>query len=62
MNLDFAGTPRQIQQGDVINGTVVQVRDDEVLIDIGGKSEGIIPRQELALKGVDTPPGCCQGG
>ena len=55
MNLDFAGTPRQIQQGDVINGTVVQVRDDEVLIDIGGKSEGIIPRQELALKSVDNP-------
>jgi ribosomal protein S1/(E)-4-hydroxy-3-methyl-but-2-enyl pyrophosphate reductase len=55
MNLDFAGTPRQIQQGDVIKGTVVQVRDDEVLIDIGGKSEGIIPRQELALKSVDNP-------
>ena len=54
MNLDFAGTPRQIQQGDVINGTVVQVRDDEVLIDIGGKSEGVIPRQELALKSVDN--------
>ena len=55
MNLDFAGTPRQIQQGDLISGTVVQVRDDEVLIDIGGKSEGIIPRQELALKSVDNP-------
>lgn len=55
MNLDFAGTPRQIQQGDVISGTVVQVRDDEVLIDIGGKSEGIIPRQELALKSVGHP-------
>ena len=55
MNLDFAGTPRQIQQGDVIKGTVVQVRDDEVLIDIGGKSEGIIPRQELALKSIENP-------
>ena len=55
MNLNFAGTPRQIQQGDVINGTVVQVRDDEVLIDIGGKSEGIIPRQELALKSIENP-------
>jgi len=55
MNLDFAGTPRQIQQGDVIKGTVVQVRDDEVLIDIGGKSEGIIPRQELSLKSVENP-------
>ncbi len=62
MNLDFAGTPRQIQQGDVINGTVVQVRDDEVLIDIGGKSEGIIPRQELALKDADTPQDALKEG
>jgi 4-hydroxy-3-methylbut-2-enyl diphosphate reductase len=55
MNLGLAGTPRQIKQGDVISGIVVQVRDDEVLIDIGGKSEGIVPRQELALKNVDDP-------
>jgi ribosomal protein S1/(E)-4-hydroxy-3-methyl-but-2-enyl pyrophosphate reductase len=52
MNLDL-GTPRQIKQGDLISGAVVQVRDDEVLIDIGGKSEGVIPRRELALKDAD---------
>lgn len=52
MNLDL-GTPRQIKQGDLISGAVVQVRDDEVLIDIGGKSEGVIPRRELALKNAD---------
>lgn len=55
MNLDLAGTPRRIQQGDVISGTVVQVREDEVLIDIGGKSEGVIPRQELSLKSFGHP-------
>jgi (E)-4-hydroxy-3-methyl-but-2-enyl pyrophosphate reductase len=55
MNLDLAGTPRQIQQGECLSGTVVQVREDEVLIDIGGKSEGVIPRQELSLKSVDHP-------
>ncbi|NPV28617.1 MAG: bifunctional 4-hydroxy-3-methylbut-2-enyl diphosphate reductase/30S ribosomal protein S1 [Firmicutes bacterium] len=55
MDLDLAGTPRQIQQGDLISGTVVQVRDDEVLLDIGGKSEGIIPRQELSLKNIGHP-------
>lgn len=54
MNLDL-GTPRQIQQGDIISGSVVQVRDDEVLLDIGGKSEGIIPRQELSLKNAGNP-------
>jgi ribosomal protein S1/(E)-4-hydroxy-3-methyl-but-2-enyl pyrophosphate reductase len=50
MNLNL-GTTKQIQQGDVISGTVVQVKEDEVLIDIGGKSEGVIPRQELENKG-----------
>ncbi len=54
MNLDL-GTPRQIQQGDIISGSVVQVRDDEVLLDIGGKSEGVIPRQELSLKNTGNP-------
>ncbi len=48
MDLDL-GSPRQIKQGDLISGAVVQVRDDEVLIDIGGKSEGVIPRRELSL-------------
>lgn len=52
MNLDL-GTPRQIKQGDLISGAVVQVRDDEVLIDIGGKSEGVIPRRELSQKDAD---------
>lgn len=52
MNLEL-GTPRQIKQGDLINGVVVQVRDDEVLLDIGGKSEGVIPRRELSLKDSD---------
>ncbi len=52
MKLDMAA-PRQIKQGDLISGAVVQVRDDEVLIDIGGKSEGVIPRRELAMKNAD---------
>lgn len=55
MEMDLASTPRQIQQGDLISGTVVSVRDDEVLLDIGGKSEGVIPRQELSLKNISNP-------
>lgn len=62
MNLELAGTPRQIQQGDLISGTVVQVREDEVLLDIGGKSEGIIPRQELSLKNIKHPLEAVQVG
>jgi len=62
MNFELASTPRQIQQGDLISGTVVQVRDDEVLLDIGGKSEGIIPRQELSLKNIRHPLEAVQVG
>ena len=47
-------SPRQIKQGDLISGVVVQVRDDEVLLDIGGKSEGVVPRRELSLKDTDN--------
>lgn len=35
--------------GDVVKGTVVQLSEDEVLVDIGYKSEGILPRQEMIL-------------
>ena len=37
-------------RGDVIKGTVIQVLDDEVMVDVGGKSEGIIPLRELSTR------------
>ena len=37
-------------RGDIIKGTVIQVQDDEVMVDVGGKSEGIIPLREMSLK------------
>lgn len=37
-------------RGEVIKGTVVQVLDDEVMVDVGGKSEGVIPLREMSLK------------
>ncbi|MDR1159917.1 MAG: bifunctional 4-hydroxy-3-methylbut-2-enyl diphosphate reductase/30S ribosomal protein S1, partial [Syntrophomonadaceae bacterium] len=39
-------------KGDILKGTVIQVLDDEVMVDVGGKSEGIIPLKELSLKEV----------
>jgi small subunit ribosomal protein S1 len=36
-----------IQQGEVVRGTVVAISDQNVLVDIGYKSEGIVPIQEL---------------
>ena len=39
---------RQLKYGDVIEGTVMRKDRDEVLVDIGSKSEGIIPSNELS--------------
>jgi len=44
---------RSFQTGDLVKGKVVKVTSDEVLIEIGGKSEGIVPNSELAYRKVD---------
>ena len=36
--------------GDIVKGTVVRVDKDEVLLDIGYKSEGVIPSRELSIR------------
>ncbi len=41
-------------RGDVVKGTVIQVLDDEVMVDVGGKSEGVIPLRELSVKDVHS--------
>jgi len=38
------------EEGDVLMGTVVKVDRDEVLVDVGYKSEGVIPPKELAVR------------
>jgi len=38
---------KNFQPGDMVEGTIVQINNDEVLVDIGGKSEGIVPLTEL---------------
>lgn len=44
-------------RGDIITGTVVQINEKDVLVDVGGKSEGIIPISELSLKDIESPAG-----
>jgi len=39
---------KMYSRGDTISGTVVQVTDSEILVDIGYKSEGILPVAELS--------------
>ena len=42
----IAGTIVEFDDGDIVTGTVVKVDKDEVLLDIGFKSEGVIPARE----------------
>src|SRR5438270_10307169 len=46
----IAGTIVEFDDGDIVNGTVVKVDKDEVLLDIGFKSEGVIPARELSIR------------
>src|SRR5881275_914127 len=46
----IAGTIVNFDDGDILKGTVVKVDKDEVLLDIGYKSEGVIPIRELSIR------------
>jgi small subunit ribosomal protein S1 len=51
---NYDATFRPIEEGEVVTGHVVRVDKDEVLVDIGYKSEGVIPANELSIrKSVD---------
>jgi small subunit ribosomal protein S1 len=41
---------RDFKDGDIVDGTVVKIDRDEVLLDIGYKSEGVIPAKELSIR------------
>ncbi len=51
---NYAATMVTFDEGDVVTGKVVRIDKDEVLVDIGYKSEGVIPSNELSIrKSVD---------
>ncbi|HEU0207023.1 MAG TPA: S1 RNA-binding domain-containing protein, partial [Pseudolysinimonas sp.] len=43
-------TLKFFNDGDLIEGTVVKIDRDEVLLDVGYKTEGVIPSRELSIK------------
>jgi small subunit ribosomal protein S1 len=43
-------TIKYFNDGDIVEGVVVKVDRDEVLLDIGYKTEGVIPSRELSIK------------
>src|SRR5437879_596724 len=52
---DYDATFPTINEGEVVHGKVVRVDKDEVLVDIGYKSEGVIPVSELSIRRSINP-------
>ena len=52
----YAASMVVVDDGQLVTGTVVRVDRDEVLLDIGYKSEGVIPSRELSIRN-DIDPG-----
>ncbi len=48
-------TIKPFGEGDIMAGTVVKIEKDEVLLDIGYKSEGVIPLRELSIRNDVDP-------
>lgn len=46
---------QRIHRGALVTGTVVKITDEEVFVDIGWKSEGMISLRELSVARVDKP-------
>ena len=49
------GTIRNFNDGDLVSGVIVQVDRDEVLVDVGYKTEGVIPSRELSIRNDVDP-------
>lgn len=50
MRAAYEASVKEFDDGDLVAGVVVSVDKDEVLLDIGYKSEGVIPARELSIK------------
>lgn len=50
LNAMIDGTLTEFDEGDLVEGEIVKLEHDEVLVDIGFKSEGVIPVRELSIR------------
>ena len=51
-----------LRQGEIVKGKVVHISQDEVMVDVGAKSEGVIPIRELSCCDVNSPQEIVQIG
>jgi small subunit ribosomal protein S1 len=52
---NYDATLKPFEEGEVVSGHVVRIDKDEVLVDIGYKSEGVIPSTELSIRKTVDP-------
>ena len=52
---NYDATFTLFEEGEVVTGNVVRIDNDEVLVDIGYKSEGVIPSNELSIRKTVDP-------
>jgi small subunit ribosomal protein S1 len=52
---NYDATFTLFEEGEVVTGIVVRIDNDEVLVDIGYKSEGVIPSNELSIRKAVDP-------
>ncbi|MDQ6659851.1 MAG: S1 RNA-binding domain-containing protein [Chloroflexota bacterium] len=52
--LEQSASPINIKRGDVVEGVIVRIDQDEILVDIGLKSEGVLPTKELPTTGYGS--------
>ncbi|MCL4425062.1 MAG: bifunctional 4-hydroxy-3-methylbut-2-enyl diphosphate reductase/30S ribosomal protein S1 [Firmicutes bacterium] len=58
----YDATFGELKPGDIVRGTVVKVEGDGVLVDIGYKSEGVVPIGELSRRRVEHPSEVVKAG
>ena len=52
--LEKSASPINIKRGDVVEGVIVRIDQDEILVDIGLKSEGVLSTRELPASGYGS--------
>ncbi|MFY9235445.1 MAG: S1 RNA-binding domain-containing protein [Fimbriimonadaceae bacterium] len=58
----FEGSYKKLSRGDMVEATVIQVDRDRVFVDLGTKSEGIVPLGELSDLNLESALGHVQIG
>jgi hypothetical protein len=62
LRAEYDQTFRSLHRGQLLQGTVVHVDADRVFVDLGGKTEGVVPLGELSAEPLDTAEGYLEVG